>query len=274
MYLKYVHKHKTRSRCVCVCMSVYLHTSMCKRFSRCSYIIMYAHLMHGCTDFGQKKQLSAPLPPPPQLLSNFVFLGMAALLMIRYVVYYSCLLIEKSLRVTSSTSSSSLPLSPSSSLPFWSHDVVSLSESGCVVQSQICHWSETEKKDYCSQSPLEIIQHTSKSDHFPLWNMVNGCDLLQLVMFFLYSAEWPSVIFLKRFSISITFHLLLLACYCIIFLYNSHKFSFIVSVCVHVFREEEQAKQQRQRFSISECIIHISWCHVGSTFTYLGWLGW
>lgn len=154
MYLKYAHKHKTRSRCVCVCMSVYLHTSMCKRFSRCSYIIMHAHLMHGCTDFGQKKQLSAPLPPPPQLLSNFVFLGMAALLMIRYVVYYSCLLIEKSLRVTSSTSSSSLPLSPSSSLPFWSHDVVSLSESGCVVQSQICHWSETEKKDYCSQSPL------------------------------------------------------------------------------------------------------------------------
>lgn len=143
MYLKYAHKHKT-TRCVCVCMSVYLHTSMCKRFSRRSYIIMHSHLMHGCTDFGQKKQLSAPLPPPPQLLSNFVFLGMSALLMIRYVVYYSCLLIEKSLRVTSS--SSSLPRSPSSSLPFWSHDVVSLSESGCVVQSQICHWSETEKK--------------------------------------------------------------------------------------------------------------------------------
>lgn len=150
-------------------MSVYLHTSMCKRFSRRSYIIMHAHLMHGCTDFGQKKQLPAPLPPPPQLLSNFVFLGMAALLMIRYVVYYSCLLIEKSLRVTSS-SSSSLPLSPSSSLPFLSHDVVSLSESGCVVQSQICHWSETGKKRllFSKSTYLEIIQHTSKSDHFPL----------------------------------------------------------------------------------------------------------
>lgn len=232
--------------------------------------------MHGCTDFGQKKQLSAPLPPPPQLLSNFVFFRNGHTSDDQIC---SLLLMFVNRKVTKGDIIHLLILSSSLSLLFFTILVtwrcVTLWVRMCSPEPDLSLVRDRKKRLLFSKSTyLEIIQHTSKSDHFPLWNMVNGCDLLQLVMFFLYSAEWPSVIFLKRFSISITFHLLLLACYCIIFLYNSHKFSFIVSVCVHVFREEEQAKQQRQRFSISECIIHISWCHVGSTFTYLGWLGW
>lgn len=97
--------------------------------------------------FGQKKQQRATPPPPPQLSFQVFW----RCLMIRYVAHYSCLLIEKSQAVTSSTYSSissSLPSSTSSSsLPFHSrsHDVVSLSESGCAVLSQICCWSEAEK---------------------------------------------------------------------------------------------------------------------------------
>lgn len=125
-----------------MCVPVHVYN---QRICECSRpIIMNAHLSHGCTELGQKKQPSAPLP----FLVNQCFLEMFSLLIIRYLVHYSCLLIEKSIAVTSSTptTSSSLPSSPSSSLPLcccWSHDIVSLSESGCAVPSQICCCSET-----------------------------------------------------------------------------------------------------------------------------------
>lgn len=136
--------------------------------NRRSYVIMHAHLSHGCTQFGFKETTapssssssslsssssSSCTPPPSQLPSkSLFFIFFRRCLIIRYVVHYSCLLIEKSLAVTSS-SSSSPPLPPSSpSLPFcyWSHDIMSLSESGCAVRSQICCWSESTERSLCS----------------------------------------------------------------------------------------------------------------------------
>lgn len=104
--------------CVCVPARVYRqryeHAHV--RLSRLSYIIMHAHLSHGCTEFGQKKRPCPPpplalaltsTPLPPLLLSKSVSWEMSTFLISRYVVHCSCLLIEKSLAVTSSTSSSS-----------------------------------------------------------------------------------------------------------------------------------------------------------------------